>query len=51
MTNPKSRGNYMIPFCIRAEKCENRDPDNCETCFKYANYKEKHDAKDNSRSK
>ena len=40
MTNPKTRGNYTIPFCIRAEKCTNRSPDNCETCFKYANYKE-----------
>jgi len=38
--NPKTRGNYPIPFCIRGVKCKNHDK-SCDECLKFSEYVEK----------
>ena len=37
----KSRTNYSIPFCMRAERCEHADTKECALCILFSRFKMK----------
>lgn len=42
----KSRGNFLVNYCIRAAVCENFS-EGCKKCYRYDNFKEVANGQDN----